>query len=253
MLVNAGLVNRAAKQCLVNCQQIRFAMKTFRFRTSYGEPPLFRDDQYEEAKEAGRLDELQYKQIRFAQLFEYNSPLYDDDYESFVKLVMQGGRKGTAEDLMIRTFYEIKSIQFPKLRKSRERLAASKSDSEAVNSLQDLEANEHKEIVTNPMEIFKGALLNSEPVVITKKVKRGGATYQVPFPIRKPQGEWFAKKWLIAAVRERPKPRKLKRFPDTMAQELVDAYYNRGKVVKKKDDIHRLADANKAYAHYRWG
>lgn len=219
---------------LIAATAIRYAKKTFRFRYEYGEPPLLKADDF---NDEARLEELKYKQIRFAALFESCSPLVEPIYERFTNLVMQGGRRLVAYRLMHDTFFEIKCIQTAKLRKEKKQLAP---------------GEEEEEIITNPMEILKRGIKNCEPVVVVNKVKRGGAIYQVPYPIAANQSQWFAMRWLIAAVRERPKPRN-KLFGEVMARELIDAAYSRGKVVKKKDDIHRLAAANKAYAHYRWG
>lgn len=255
MLFANIVASKAAKLTghLNNYQQVRYAKKTFLLKYRYGDPPILTQEEFDKVLENNSLDDLRYKRIRFALVWEYGSPLWDYDYERFTKYVMKGGCKGLAYDLMQRTFYRIKSIQYSKLRKLRENAAAG-TDGEKANEVKDREPLEDaaSEIETNPLEIFKGALKNAEPVVITKKVKRGGATYQVPYPITKSDSEYYATKWMIRAVLDRPKPRK-KLFPEVMAQELLDAYYNQGKVVKRKDDMHRLADANKAYAHYRWG
>lgn len=250
--------------CQVNFQQVRNTKKTFRFRYAYGDNPLLTQEQFEESLEKQSLDELRYKPIRFALIWEYGSPLWDNELETFTKYVMKGGRKGLSYDLMHQTFYKIKAVQYPKLRKLREKenakaaekaIAADSSKSDDDGKLAgggELELDTNYEVETNPLAIFKGAIENVKPVVITKRVKRGGSTYQVPYPVREASSEWFAIKWMISAVLDRPKPR-TKSFPDTMSQELIDAFHNKGKVVKRKDDIHRLADANKAYSHYRWG
>lgn len=263
MLLANIVAKNAAKlsSCQVNFQQVRNAKKTFRFSYAYGGNPFLTQEQFEEALEKESLNELSFKPIRFARVWEYGSPLWDDDLERFTRYVMKGGRKGLAYDLMHQTFYGIKAIQYPKLRKLREKettkaektLADSRSDvDEKVASSGSESQDTNYEVETNPLTIFKGALENVKPVVITKKVKRGGSTYQVPYPVRESSSDWFAVKWMIQAVLDRPKPRE-KHFPEVMSQELIDAFYNRGKVVKRKDDMHRLADANKAYAHYRWG
>lgn len=246
--------NTAAKLTshIVNLQQIRFAStKTFLLKYRYGEPPILTQDDFDQVSKNNTLEDLKFKPIRFALVWEYGSPLWDYDFERFVKFVMIKSTKSKAYDLMNRTFYTIKGIQYKRLRKLREK-ASSEEDGESVCNPSDGEGEATNKIETNPLEIFKGALKNAEPAVITRKIKRGGATYQVPFPINKKQSEFLATKWMIQAVLDRPKPRK-KLFPEVMAQELLDAYYNQGKVVKRKDDMHRLADANKAYAHYRWG
>lgn len=219
---------------LVAITAFRCVKKSFRFRTGYGEKPILRAEDLQEDK----IEELKYKQIRFAALVESCSPLVDPLHERFTNHCLQGGDRPLAYHLMHDTFYYIKRYQIAKLRKEKKQLG--------------LGEEEEEEIITDPMEILHRGVKNCEPVVIVNKVKRGGAIYQVPYPISQKQGEWFAMKWLYQAVKERPKPR-VKHFGEVMAQELIDAAYGKGKVVKKKDDIHRLAVANKAYAHYRWG
>lgn len=218
---------------LPTCQQVRFARKTIGLHFRYGKKPIIDDNELINLKEEGELDNLKYEKIRFAVSTETSSLISDPEVEKFVRYVMRDGRKELAHNLIHDAFHTIKNIQFTKFRKQ-----AGTENPEAIE--------------VNPLEIFKTALKNCEPVVVTKKVKRGGATYQVPYPITKSDSKWYATRWLIEAVKERPKPRK-KNFGEVMAQELLDAYYMRGKVIKRKDDMHRLADANKAYAHYRWG
>lgn len=211
---------------------VRLAKKTFRFKTGYGDTPIFRDEDLPDS-----LDELKYKRFRFAATCESCSPLMDKNHEIFITHAIGDGRRDLGYWLMHKTFYEIKCIQRQKLRKEKKQLALGEVE---------------EEIITDPMLILHKAQENSQPTVVVRKVKRGGAIYQVPYPLGATESGWFARKWLFDTVAERPKPR-TKHFPEVMARELIDAAYDRGKVVKKKDDIHRLAAANKAYAHYRWG
>lgn len=246
----------ASHNALIAHQQVRWSKRSFRLKDKvYGEEPLVTSDDIEEAQEAGKLEELSYKQIRFAHTWESCSPMFDRDYERFCRYVMKGGRKELAHDLVHLTFWHIKNIQYAKMRKLKEKETGdSQLTLEYIESKQNNpNINENEEYIEmNPLVILKTALSNCEPLIITTKVKRGGATYQVPYPLRREQSEYLALKWIIRAVLDRPKPRK-KHFQEVMAQELLDAFYNRGKVIKKRDDIHRLADANKAYSHYRWG
>lgn len=228
---------------LINVQQTRFVRKTFRFRYAWGRPPLFTSKLYEEVEQDGQLDELKFEKIRWAAMWENNSPLYDATTEAYIKTIMTNGRLSLFHELMHETFYKIKAIQFQRQRKL---------DEKGAKMVDEKTGEEVTRLETDPVAIFRKALRNCEPLMITKKIKRGGATYQVPFPLLESQSEWYARKWLHEAVKERPKPRKTRYF-DALAQEVVDAAENRGKVVKRKDDMHRLADANKAYAHYRWG
>lgn len=98
------------------------------------------------------------------------------------------------------------------------------------------------------LEIFKKAVDNARPSVEVKSRRVGGSTYQVPVEIRADRRTALAFRWLIGNARKRPEKSMVERF----AAELLDAYNNRGTTIKKKEDVHRMAEANKAFAHYRW-
>ena len=98
------------------------------------------------------------------------------------------------------------------------------------------------------METLDKALDNVRPMVEVKSRRVGGATYQVPVEVRPTRQQALAMRWLIEAARERTE----KSMPMRLAAELMDAAENRGSAVKKREEVHRMADANKAFAHYRW-
>ena len=100
----------------------------------------------------------------------------------------------------------------------------------------------------DPMEIFKQALANITPVVEVKARRVGGANYQVPIEIRPERRQTLAIRWLVIATRKRSEREMSKK----LAAELMDAYNNTGASVKKKEDTHRMAEANKAFAHFRF-
>jgi len=101
---------------------------------------------------------------------------------------------------------------------------------------------------TDPMEVLDTALENVAPLVEVKSRRVGGATYQVPIEVRSTRRQALAMRWLIEAARKRgEKSMQLK-----LAGELMDAAEQRGSAVKKREDTHRMAEANKAFAHYRW-
>ncbi len=99
-----------------------------------------------------------------------------------------------------------------------------------------------------PVDIFEQALRNSTPVLEVKPRRVGGATYQVPVEIKGDRRVSLAMRWLISSARNRTG----KTMADKLAGELLDAFHGQGATVKKRDDTHRMADANKAFAHYRW-
>jgi small subunit ribosomal protein S7 len=100
----------------------------------------------------------------------------------------------------------------------------------------------------DPLEALEQALENVRPVVEVKSRRVGGATYQVPVEVRPLRRNALAMRWLIEAARKRSE----KSMADRLAGELMDASESRGTAVKKKEDTHRMAEANKAFSHYRW-
>jgi small subunit ribosomal protein S7 len=131
----------------------------------------------------------------------------------FVNAMMQGGKKSTAE----RIFY----------------------------GALDLVAQRTKE---DPLVIFRRALDNVKPSVEVRSRRVGGATYQVPVEVRPVRRMSLGMRWLVSFARGRGE----KSMADRLAGEIVDAANSRGAAMKKKEDTHRMADANKAFAHYRW-
>lgn len=101
---------------------------------------------------------------------------------------------------------------------------------------------------SDPMELLEQALDNVRPVVEVKSRRVGGATYQVPVEVRSVRRTALAMRWIIDASRKRGEKSMVRR----LAGELLDACENRGSAVKKREETHRMADANKAFAHYRW-
>jgi small subunit ribosomal protein S7 len=100
----------------------------------------------------------------------------------------------------------------------------------------------------NPLEVFHAALDNVMPQVEVRSRRVGGATYQVPVEVRSDRRQALAIRWLIAAARNRNETTMI----DRLSGELLDAANNRGTAVKKREDTHRMAEANRAFSHYRW-
>jgi small subunit ribosomal protein S7 len=98
------------------------------------------------------------------------------------------------------------------------------------------------------IEVLSSALENVKPVVEVKSRRVGGATYQVPVEVRATRRQTLAMRWVIEAARARTE----KSMAHRLAHELLDAAENRGSAVRKREDTHRMAEANKAFAHYRW-
>ena len=100
----------------------------------------------------------------------------------------------------------------------------------------------------DPMDVFTQALGNAMPLVEVRPRRVGGATYQVPMEVRPDRRQAMAMRWLIGFARQRPGHS----MEEKLASELMDAANNVGASVKKRDDTHKMAEANKAFAHYRW-
>ena len=110
-----------------------------------------------------------------------------------------------------------------------------------------LEAVEAK-LKTDPLQVFRQALDNVAPAIEVRSRRVGGATYQVPVEVRTERRQALAIRWLISAARGRND----KTMVDRLSAELMDAANNRGSAVKKREDTHRMAEANRAFSHYRW-
>ena len=99
-----------------------------------------------------------------------------------------------------------------------------------------------------PISVFNEAINNIRPTIEVKSRRVGGATYQVPVEVKAKRSQTLALRWLIEASRKR----KDKKMSDKIFYEIYDAYQNKGSAIKKKDDTHKMAESNKAFAHFRW-
>ena len=105
-----------------------------------------------------------------------------------------------------------------------------------------------QEVNSAPEEALERAIRNATPLLMVKSRRVGGATYQVPMEVAEARGRALAMRWLIASARARSG----KTMEEKLAGELIDAVNGRGSAIKKREDLHRMAEANKAFAHYRW-
>jgi small subunit ribosomal protein S7 len=131
----------------------------------------------------------------------------------FVNIMMIRGKKSTAERIMY----------------------------DALASVEDRSKQE-------ALKMFKTAVDNVKPAVEVKSRRVGGSTYQVPVEVRPDRRTSLSMRWIIGAARRRPE----RSMSEKLAAELLDAANNRGTAVKKREDTHKMAEANKAFAHYRW-
>ncbi len=125
-------------------------------------------------------------------------------------------------------------------------LRGKKSTSERIlyGALEKIQAKTNEE----PLKIFKKAVDNVKPVVEVKSRRVGGATYQVPVEVSPFRRNSLSIRWIVNHARNRSE----KSMREKLAGEILDAYNNRGNAIKKRDDTHRMAEANKAFAHFRW-
>ena len=142
----------------------------------------------------------------------------DPNYKSitlskFVNFMMFDGKKTTAEKIIYTAFEQIK--------------------------------NKTKE---DPIKVFNDAVNNIRPNLEVRSRRVGGATYQVPVEVKTSRSQTLALRWLLDASRKR----KNKNMSDRLFNELMDAYQKKGNAIKKREDTHRMAESNKAFAHYRW-
>ena len=100
----------------------------------------------------------------------------------------------------------------------------------------------------DPLNVFNEAINNIKPTVEVRSRRVGGATYQVPVEVKSKRGQALAIRWLVDASRKR----KDKHMSDKIFNELYDAYEKKGSAVKKREDVHKMAESNKAFAHFRW-
>ncbi len=140
-------------------------------------------------------------------------PIYNNvDISKFINRIMRRGKKSLAEKIFYATMERIK---------------------ERVND--------------NPIEVFQKALQNATPLLEVKARRIGGSTYQVPIEVKPDRGFALASSWLIASAKNRGG----KSFIDKLTNELMDASNGQGSACKKREDTHKMAEANKAFAHYR--
>lgn len=102
-----------------------------------------------------------------------------------------------------------------------------------------------------PLDVFLAALENIKPVMEVRSRRVGGAAYQVPVPVRTERRESLAIRWLILIARQRPN-KEYHHFYEKLAAEIIDASNKEGGAIKKREEMHRMAESNKAFAHFRW-
>lgn len=206
-----------------------------RYGPEYKDPQI--DKEYYRKPLAEQTEEEKYERdfkktqlIKAAPATKTSSVFEDPVISKFTNMMMKGGNKVLARSLMTQTLEAVKRKQFAKYH------AAS--------------AEEQATIERNPYTIFHQALKNCEPVIGLVPILKGGHFYQVPVPLADRRRRFLAMKWMITECREKKHRRVL--MPEKLSQELLEAFHNQGPVIKRKHDMHKMAEANRALAHYRW-
>ncbi|XP_062872884.1 small ribosomal subunit protein uS7m [Trichomycterus rosablanca] len=168
--------------------------------------------------------------IKAATSSSTSSPFDDPVISKFTNMIMQDGDKVLARGIMTQTLEMIKRKQVEKYHR------APATDREAMEC--------------NPYAIFHQALENCKPIIGLASIQKGGKFYQVPVPLTDNRRRFLAMKWIITECRENKNRRT--RMYEKLSQELLAAFNNEGSVIKRKHDLHKMAEANRAYAHYRW-
>lgn len=222
---------QSALRRLPGLSQVRWS----RYGPEYRDPQI--DKEYYRKPLAELTEEEKFdRELRKTQLIKAapamkTSSVFEDPLISkFTNMMMKGGNKVLARSLMTQTLEAVKRKQFEKYH------AAS--------------AEERETIERNPYTIFHQALKNCEPVIGLVPILKGGHFYQVPVPLADRRRRFLAMKWMITECREKKHRRML--MPEKLSHELLQAFHNQGPVIKKKHDMHKMAEANRALAHYRW-
>lgn len=192
--------------------------------------PVFKKETIAALEESGEIVKIAHVPVKAARNNDSCSVFHDDLVSQFMNYVMIQGKKGLAREIVEKGFENIKRMQL-------ERYHLAESDEERA------------QIELNPRELLRRAVQNSRPLMQLTPIKRGGVRYQVPVPITEKRSYFLAMKWLLEACREKERT---VHFPEKMAWEVLDAAANQGKVIKRKQELHRQCEANRAYAHYRW-
>ncbi|CAK9798966.1 28S ribosomal protein S7, mitochondrial [Anthophora plagiata] len=198
------------------------------FPPNYVEP-VFKKEEQEALFNGTQVNELTYSPIKPAKSSDTCSEFHDFLVRKFINYVMRKGDKAMARKLVMETFEKIKIRQLEKYYNT--------------------SPEEREQIILDPKVIFYKAVQNCIPVLELHKVSRGGITYRVPVPLSEKRGQFLSMNWLIETSQEKGNSEK---FSDVLATELLNAAKSEGRVIKKKLDLHKQCEANRAYAHYRW-
>ncbi|XP_073800252.1 small ribosomal subunit protein uS7m [Danio rerio] len=209
-------------------------MRWSRYNPYYLDPEPRKDAPVSDSELSPEQKELQelktVRPIKAALTGDTSSAFSDPLISKFINMMMYDGNKVLARGIMTQTLETIKRKQVEKYHKS--------------------PAAKREEIECNPYAIFHQAMENCKPVIGLASIQKGGKFYQVPVPLTDNRRRFMAMKWMITECRTNKQGRTL--MYEKLSQELLAAFANEGNVIKRKHDLHKMAEANRAYAHYRW-
>ncbi|XP_075759815.1 small ribosomal subunit protein uS7m [Pelodiscus sinensis] len=220
-----------ARAWLPGLTQVRWS----RYGPDYLEPEVNKEVYRKPGQELSEEEKMEQdlkalQPIKAAPCNVTSSLFSDPTISKFINMMMKGGNKVLARSIMSQTLEAVKRKQVEKYHQASE--------------------EERESIECNPYVIFHQALKNCQPIIGISNIKKGGKTYQVPTPLTDNRKRFLAMKWLITECREHKHYRIF--MHEKLSQELLQAFNNEGPVIKRKHDIHKMAEANRAYAHYRW-
>ena len=211
-----------------NCRFISLTpLKTSRYDKRYIDPII---DKEVLSQPIDEHDPRRYQPIKAAKTEDTTAFYYDSTVQTFCNKMMNDGKKAAARRTLDLTLENIKRIQLEKYHK-----CSSDSEKEAL--------------VLDPVKVLHKAIDHCKPVLTIKFVEKGGVRYKVPSPCPPQKQTYLAMKWLIETSKELDRK---KRMYVKLAHEIVDAANKEGKAMRKKQELHRVCEENRAYAHFRW-
>uniref|UniRef100_A0A3P8SMA1 Small ribosomal subunit protein uS7m n=1 Tax=Amphiprion percula TaxID=161767 RepID=A0A3P8SMA1_AMPPE len=212
-----------------------FLVRWSRYNPYYLEPEV-RKEAYSQPESELSAEEKEQRELKVIRPIKaaasgVTSSVFSDPVLSkFINMMMEHGNKVLAREIMTQTLENIKKKQVEKYHKAPE--------------------GQKDEIECNPYTIFHQALKNCQPVVGLESIRKGGKIYQVPIPLSDKRRSFLAMKWLITECRDN-KHRRTHMY-EKLSQEVMSAFVHEGNVIRKKNELHKMAESNRAYAHYRW-
>ncbi|XP_023307589.2 28S ribosomal protein S7, mitochondrial [Lucilia cuprina] len=203
---------------------------TIRFMSAYPKHfinPIYSKSQQNESKVADKYNKLIHVPTKATKNDESSSIYFNEIVRKMVNYITKKGNKKLARTILENSFECMKRTQIERIH-----------------------LGKHQGCTTiDPYSLIVQAIENSRPLMQLMAIKRGGVTYSVPVPVAEKRSYFLAMKWILDAAKEKERNIHL---PEKLAWEVLDAAYGQGRVIKRKNDLHKQCEINRAYAHYRW-